>query len=71
MVLEADDEVIGIAHNDHVASGHLPSPARGPEVEGIVQVELARRVISLRCGIRLRPLQSGKGERHEASIQTS
>jgi hypothetical protein len=22
MVLEADDEVIGLAHNDHVASGH-------------------------------------------------
>ena len=22
MVLEADDEVIGIVHNDHVASGH-------------------------------------------------
>jgi len=22
MVLEADGEVIGIAHNDHVASGH-------------------------------------------------
>jgi hypothetical protein len=32
MVLEADDEVIGITHNDHVAdhvaSGHVPSPAR-------------------------------------------
>jgi hypothetical protein len=22
MVLEADDEVIGLAHNDHVGSGH-------------------------------------------------
>src|SRR5258706_8802999 len=38
MVLEADGEVTRIAHNDHVASGQVPSPARG-----LVQVELARR----------------------------
>src|SRR5258706_3308447 len=38
MALEADGEVIRIAHNDHVASGQVPSPSRG-----LVQVELARR----------------------------
>src|SRR4030081_498584 len=37
MVLEPDDEVVGVAHNDHVAGGHAPSPACGPEVERVVQ----------------------------------
>src|SRR5438876_3517477 len=32
LVLEADDEVVGIAHDDHVARGLAPSPALGPEV---------------------------------------
>jgi hypothetical protein len=40
MVLQADDEVIGITHNDHVASGDVPSLARGPEVEGLVRVDV-------------------------------
>lgn len=40
MVLEADDGVIGITHHDHVASGRVPSPARGPEVEGVVQIDI-------------------------------
>jgi|HubBroStandDraft_2_1064218.scaffolds.fasta_scaffold151025_3 hypothetical protein len=39
MVLEAGDEVIGITYHDHVASGRVPSPARGPEVEGVVQID--------------------------------
>jgi hypothetical protein len=39
MVLEAGDEVIGITHHDHVASGRVPSPARGPEVEGVAQID--------------------------------
>src|SRR5882757_4426616 len=30
LVLEADDEVVGIAHDDHVARGRLPSPLLGP-----------------------------------------
>jgi hypothetical protein len=46
MVLEADGEVIGIAHHDHFAGGHrVPLPAHG-----LMQVELAYRVVSLRCG---------------------
>src|SRR6266567_3945641 len=30
LVLEADDEVVSVAHNDHVAGGLAPSPALGP-----------------------------------------
>src|SRR5690349_14870859 len=36
LVLEADDEVVGVAHDNHVAGGRALSPARGPEVEGVV-----------------------------------
>ena len=43
MVLEADDEVVGVAHDDHIAGGHAPSPARGPEVEGVVQVDVGEQ----------------------------
>src|SRR5437764_1283821 len=35
-VLEADDEVVGVAHEDHVAPGLRPSPAQSPEVERVV-----------------------------------
>jgi hypothetical protein len=45
MVRYADGEVIGIAHNDHFASGHTVAPTRS-----LVQAELAPRVIPLRCG---------------------
>src|SRR5262249_29868741 len=30
LLLEADDDVISIAHENHVARGLVPSPARGP-----------------------------------------
>ena len=43
LVLESDDEVIGIAHDDHVARGLPPSPAHGPKVEGIVQVDVGKQ----------------------------
>src|ERR1700716_220883 len=43
MVLEPDDEVVGVAHNDHVAGGHAPSPACGPEVERVVQVDVGEQ----------------------------
>jgi hypothetical protein len=33
-VLKPNDDVVGIAHNDHVTRGLAPSPAFGPEVEG-------------------------------------
>ena len=50
MVLEAGDEVIGITHHDHVASGRVPSPARGPEVEGVAQIDTStsRHLAALR-----------------------
>ena len=43
MVLESDDEVVGIAHDDHIAGGLAPSPARGPEVECVVQVDVGKQ----------------------------
>ena len=43
LVLEANDDVVGIAHNDHVAGGLAPSPAFGPEVEGVVQVDVGKQ----------------------------
>jgi hypothetical protein len=41
-VLKAYDEVVGIAHNDHVARGLAPSPALGPQVEHVVQVDIGK-----------------------------
>jgi hypothetical protein len=32
-MLEAGNQIIGIAHDDHVASSLLPSPAFGPQIE--------------------------------------
>src|SRR5260370_17034432 len=41
LVLEADHHVIGIAHDDHVASGLALSPALGPQVQNVMQVDIA------------------------------
>jgi hypothetical protein len=41
-VLEADDDVIGLAHDDHIARGFALSPALGPEIEGVVQVDVGQ-----------------------------
>ena len=43
LVLEADNNVIGITHEDHVARGLVPSPALGPEVEHVVQVDVGEQ----------------------------
>src|SRR6202021_2263893 len=43
LVLEADDNVISIAHENHVARGLVPSPALGPEVEHVVQVDVGEQ----------------------------
>ena len=43
IVLEADNEVVGIAHEDHVARGLTPSPAHGPEVERVVQIDVGKQ----------------------------
>ena len=40
LVLEAGDQIVGIAHDDHVAAG-LEPPAFGPEVEDVVRWMLA------------------------------
>ena len=42
LVLEADDDVIGIADDDHVARGLAPSPALRPEIEHVVQVDVGQ-----------------------------
>src|SRR5262249_62358192 len=41
LLLKAGYQIIGIAHDDHVASGLLPSPAFGPQIEYVVQVDVA------------------------------
>ena len=43
LVLEADDDVVGIAYDDHVARGLAPSPALGPQVEDVVQVDVGEQ----------------------------
>ena len=42
LVLEADDKIVGIPHDDHVTRGFAPSPALGPEVEDVVQVDVGQ-----------------------------
>src|SRR5215217_5230276 len=52
MALEADDEVVGVAHDDYLAARVPLSPLVGPEVEGVVQVDVGkqrRNARSLRC----------------------
>jgi len=41
LMLEPDDDVVSIAHEDHIACGLAPSPSLGPETEHVVEV--ARR----------------------------
>lgn len=41
-MLEADRDVVRVADDDHVARGPPPSPAVGPEVEDIVQVDVGQ-----------------------------
>jgi hypothetical protein len=43
LVLEADDNVISIPHEDHVARGLVPSPALGPEVKHVMQVDVGEQ----------------------------
>ena len=41
LMLEAGHQIIGVAHDDGVATGLLPSPAFGPQIEDVVQVDVA------------------------------
>jgi hypothetical protein len=40
LMLEADNQIVGISHDDHIAPGLLPSPALSPEVEAAMQVNI-------------------------------
>jgi hypothetical protein len=43
LTLEANDHIIGIAHDDHVTGGLTLSPAIGPEIENVVQVDIGQK----------------------------
>ncbi len=43
LVLEADHDVIGVAQDDHVAGRLPPSPAVGPQVEDVMQVDVGKQ----------------------------
>src|SRR6266481_2040059 len=40
--LKADDQVIGISHDNHVAHGLTMSPSLGPEIKHVVQVNVGK-----------------------------
>src|SRR5262249_36002787 len=40
LMLKADDQIVGVSHDDHVAPGLLPSPALNPKVEAVMQVDI-------------------------------
>src|SRR3954451_8917942 len=40
LMLEAHDDVVGVSDHDHVARGLAPSPAFGPEIEDVVEVDV-------------------------------
>ena len=40
LMLEADNQIVGISHDDHIAPGLLPSPAFSPQVEAVMQVDI-------------------------------
>src|SRR6516225_497132 len=43
LVLETDDEVVGVPHNDHIALGLAPSPAVGPQIEHVVHIDVGEQ----------------------------
>ena len=42
LVLKTNDDIVGIAHDDHVARGLAPSPAFRPEIENVVKVDVGK-----------------------------
>ena len=42
LMFKANDRVVGVSHDDHVARGLPPSPAIGPEIEHVVQVDVCK-----------------------------
>jgi len=45
LVLEADNEVVGVAHDYHFACGLTSSPAVDPQSEEVVQVDVAEAAV--------------------------
>jgi hypothetical protein len=43
LALKTNDDVVGVSHNNHVARGLVPSPALGPQVENVVQVDVGEQ----------------------------
>src|SRR5260370_26351809 len=43
LMLETGHQIIGIAHDNHVAGSLVPSPALGPQVEDVVQVDVGKQ----------------------------
>jgi hypothetical protein len=42
-MLETDDKVVGIPHNDRVTLGLSPSPAVDPQIEHVVHVDVGEQ----------------------------
>ena len=43
LVFEADDDIVGVPHDDHVPRGLAPSPALGPEIEHVMKVNVGEQ----------------------------
>ena len=43
LVLEASNDIVGIAHDDHIAGGLTTPPLLSPEIEDIVQVDIGEQ----------------------------
>ena len=42
-VLEANDQIVGVSHDDHLALGFTPPPAISPEIKAVVQVDIGKK----------------------------
>jgi hypothetical protein len=42
-VLETSNDIVGVSHDDHVTGGFAPPPLVGPEIEGVVQVDVSEQ----------------------------
>src|SRR5260370_10168340 len=40
LILKADHQIVGISHDDHVATGLLPSPPLSPKLQPVMQVDI-------------------------------
>jgi len=43
LVFKANDHIVSVAHDNHVARGLAPSPALSPEIEAVVQVDISQQ----------------------------